>query len=299
VGADAIVINGVLVRILREPRELEEAVEVHASAWGSRDYREVAPAHLLRGLAANGGLVLGAYLEGRMAGASYGWFVNPAQGRPYFYSHATGVAEPYKYRGVGFALKAAQRLFVLERGVTLIKWTWDPLQSLNSRFNLVKLGAIFREYHVNYYGEMTDEINRDIGTDRVKAEWYLDSELVKGKLEGRLKPPPAEELLENHGSDAIIEHPKNGAAPQPPENPNPKSTIVLVAIPRSVAEVREKQGLQAAVAWRQATREALKTLVARGYTGVDYTRDSQGNPYLVLVKASLEDILNARLPYYK
>jgi len=288
--------GGVEVRVLRDPRELEEAVEVHASAWGSRDYREVAPAHLLRGLVDNGGIVLGAFVGGRMAGASYGWFVHPGEGEPYFYSHATGVAEEFKYRGVGFALKLKQREEVLRRGVRLIKWTWDPLQSLNSRFNLAKLGAVFREYHVNYYGEMTDEINRGLGSDRVKAEWWIASRLVELRVSGRLPSPTAERLLDL-GAWTALPHPEGSPAPQEPRSLEPRGDVALVAIPRSVGEVRERHGLEAAVAWRRATRAALKALVGEGFIGVDYARDSRGRPYLVLVRAPLEAVLDARLPW--
>ncbi|MCE4602622.1 MAG: hypothetical protein F7B18_05505, partial [Desulfurococcales archaeon] len=61
------------VRRLSRPEEFMEAVEVQKKAWRMDDYKEVAPAHLLRGLADNGGLVLGAFVEDRMVGVSYGW----------------------------------------------------------------------------------------------------------------------------------------------------------------------------------------------------------------------------------
>ena len=160
----------VVVRRLEAPEEFQEAVEVQRSAWRMDDYREAAPAHLLRALAANGGLVLGAFdgEAGFMLGVSYGWPVLSSGGL-YFYSHATGVREDAKYRGVGFALKAAQRREVLALGLRLAKWTFDPLQPLNSRFNLSKLGVIVREYYINYYGEIRDNINRGLPSDR--ARW--------------------------------------------------------------------------------------------------------------------------------
>jgi len=135
--------SGLEIRKLRDPQEYIEAVEVQKKAWNMEDYREAAPAHLLRGLADNGGLVLGAFLEGRLVGISYGW---PAS--YYFYSHATGVIESTKYKGVGYKLKLSQREWILkDYGFSLAKWTFDPLQSLNSRFNLGKLGVIVKEYY--------------------------------------------------------------------------------------------------------------------------------------------------------
>ncbi len=285
----------VVVRRLSKPEELAEAVEVHASAWGSRDYREVAPAHLLKALADNGGLVLGAYVDGKMVGASYGWVVCEGD-RRYFYSHATGVAEGYKYRGVGFALKARQREEVLSMGLDLIMWTFDPLQSLNTRFNLGKLGVIYREYHVDYYGEMTDEINRGLGSDRVKAEWWVRSRLVETKMKGGLKAPSYEELTRDLGAVTVLGHTERGV-PRPSLPGSVEGEIALVALPRSVSEVRERVGLEAARAWRLATRSAITGLLSRGYIAVDYTVDSSGNGYVVLVRRPLEMVLEGDLPW--
>ncbi len=282
-----------MVRRLVDPVELEEAVEVHARAWGSRDYREVVAPHILRALVDNGGLVLGAFADGRMVGASYGWYVGCGESR-YFYSHATGVEEGYKYRGIGFALKARQREEVLSEGVRLAKWTFDPLQSLNTRFNLAKLGAIYRVYKVNYYGEMTDEINRGLGSDRVVAEWWLDSRLVRMKLEGRLRPPPAEELKRVYGAVEALAH-SGDSTPQPREAAGAR--VALVALPRSITRVREELGVEAARRWREATRRAITSLLSAGYVAVDHTFDSQGRSFVVLVKASLQDVLDARLPW--
>ncbi|BAA80533.1 conserved hypothetical protein [Aeropyrum pernix K1] len=284
----------VVVRRLSDPVELEEAVEVHARAWGSRDYREVVAPHILRALVDNGGLVLGAFVGGRMVGASYGWFVGCGEGR-YFYSHATGVEEGYKYRGVGFALKARQREEVLREGVSLAKWTFDPLQSLNTRFNLAKLGAVYRVYKVNYYGEMTDEINRGLGSDRVVAEWWLDSRLVGLKLEGRLRPPPAEELKTVYGAVEALAHGDDGY-PRPREAWG-DAEVALVALPRSITVVREELGIDAARRWRMATRKAITGLLSKGYIAVDHTFDSSGRSYAVFVKSGLRDVLEARLPW--
>ncbi|MCE4604271.1 MAG: hypothetical protein F7B20_04815 [Aeropyrum sp.] len=286
---------GVVVRRLVRPEELEEAVEVHARAWGSRDYREVVAPHILRALSEHGGLVLGAFVEGKMVGASYGWVVCGERNR-YFYSHATGVEEGHKYKGVGFALKLKQREEVLAMGIRLVKWTFDPLQSLNTRFNLGKLGAVYREYHVNYYGEMTDEINRGLGSDRVKAEWWLDSRLVDLKVRGKLRPPPAEVLVREYGGEIALAHGGEGEKPGS-ARVAVDSDIALVALPRDIVRVRREVGIGAAAEWRRATRTVITRLLSRGFVGVDYTRDSVGRGYVVLVKRRLDDILDARLPW--
>ena len=52
-------------------------------------------------------------------------------------------------------------------------WTFDPLVRRNAYFNTVKLAARPVEYLVDFYGEMTDEINAGQGSDRLLVEWPL------------------------------------------------------------------------------------------------------------------------------
>ncbi|MCE4612403.1 MAG: hypothetical protein F7C07_01030 [Desulfurococcales archaeon] len=282
----------IVVKILERPEEFEEAVEVQKRAWGMDDYRDAAPAHLLRALSANGGLVLGAFVGDRMVGVSYGWVVSTGSDS-FFYSHATGVSEGEKYRGVGFRLKLAQREWALSRGLRLAKWTFDPLQSLNSYFNLAKLGVIAREYYVNYYGEMRDSINVGLGSDRVKAEWYLDSRRVEERLASGRKAPSAEEL-EDMGAHVAL-RPGGGLHPSEPAI-DPGAGVVLVGLPGSVSRVRE-ESLEAAVRWRIATRKVYEFYMSRGYLLVDNVVGEDGYRYNVLWRASLDEVLSGSNPW--
>ncbi len=283
------------IRELSEPWEFQEAVEVQASAWNMRDYREAAPAHLLRALADNGGLVLGAFIGGKMAGVSYGW---PVDGE-YFYSHATGVRRDVKYRGVGYALKLEQRRRVIERyDLTLAKWTFDPLQSLNSRFNLFKLGVIARVYLINYYGEIRDEINRGLGSDRVKGEWHLDSGRVRARIEGSVVGDNlALERLQRMGAQTVLE--VRGAPPRPGEPVlDPTSDVTLLPIPKAVSELREVNP-ELPRLWREATRRVYSRLIGElGYVLVDSVKGEKENIYYnVLWRAPLKTILEGVEPW--
>jgi predicted GNAT superfamily acetyltransferase len=53
----------------------------------------------------------------------------------------------------------------------LIGWTFDPLQRGNANFNFNRLGVVVRAYHVNFYGEMNDDINSGLASDRFEAWW--------------------------------------------------------------------------------------------------------------------------------
>ncbi len=99
------------------------------------------------------------------------------------HSHTAGVLPEYRSQGVAYGLKQFQKNWCLERGVTRIVWTYDPLRAINAYFNIAKLGATCRRYLPHFYGEMGG-INAGVASDRMLAEWDL--------LEARGKPVPLE-----------------------------------------------------------------------------------------------------------
>src|SRR5205823_11777737 len=96
----------------------------------------------------------------------------------------TGVSAKYRDRGVGRMLKLFQRDEALGRGIRLIEWTFDPLELKNAHFNLNRLGAICRHYIPNLYGVTTSPLHRGMATDRLVAEWHLDSPRVVAAIGG-------------------------------------------------------------------------------------------------------------------
>ena len=60
----------------------------------------------------------------------------------------------------------------------MIELTFDPLELKNAHFNLNRLGAICRRYIKDLYGVTTSPLHRGIPTDRLVAEWRLDSQRV-------------------------------------------------------------------------------------------------------------------------
>ena len=61
-----------------------------------------------------------------------------------------------------------------------MEWTFDPLEIKNAHLNIHKLGAIVRCYHVNFYGVSSSRLQGGLPTDRLVAEWHLDSPRVTG-----------------------------------------------------------------------------------------------------------------------
>jgi predicted GNAT superfamily acetyltransferase len=88
-------------------------------------------------------------------------------------------------------LKLFQRDEALGRGIRLVEWTFDPLELKNAHFNLNRLGAICRRYIPNLYGVTTSPLHRGIPTDRLVAEWRLDSARVVAAISD-LAPKVAE-----------------------------------------------------------------------------------------------------------
>ncbi|MCI4460357.1 MAG: hypothetical protein JHC13_05625 [Acidilobus sp.] len=281
---------------LTRPEDLRQAVQVQLSAWGMDPSScEAVPAHMLKALVENGGLVLGAFEGDRLIGFSAGWFVLAPEG-PYFYSHMTGVVEGSKYRGVGFELKMAQRREVLASGVRLIKWTFDPLQSLNANFNLNRLGAVFRKYVKGYYGEIRDSINAGLEADRAIAEWHLDSRNVTLKTSGRFEVPSAEELMRLGAHVALRPEGPRGSERPSELDLSKTPDIVLVGLPYAISSI-VKASRQLASEWRARTRAAYEAYLGRGYTATDFTWDAEGHGYVVLLRLPLNDLLEGVRPW--
>lgn len=167
--------------------ELEACVELQRQVWGYSD-ADLVPAPILIVAIKTGGHVLGAFDEGRLVGFALG-FSGFREGTPYVHSHYLGVLAEYRDRGVGRALKLTQREHCLRNGIKLIEWTFDPLEIKNARLNLERLGGIVRKFIPNLYGVTSSQLHGNLPTDRLVAEWHLDSERVKTTLAGNAYRP--------------------------------------------------------------------------------------------------------------
>ncbi len=116
--------------------------------------------------------------------------------RAYLHSHMLAVEESYRNRGLGAQLKLEQRRDALSRGIRHMEWTFDPLEIKNAFLNIHRLGAIARSYRTNFYGVSSSRLQGGLPTDRLLAEWELDSPRVQAILEGRpLAGPVVEQRI--------------------------------------------------------------------------------------------------------
>jgi predicted GNAT superfamily acetyltransferase len=168
--------DAIVVRKISTLKEFHTCVELQREIWGEADL-EIEPVTMFVVASITGGQVLGAFDGDTMVGftlAVVGW----RQSLTYLHSHQTGVIAGYRDRGVGRLLKLFQRDEALGRGIRLVEWTFDPLETKNAHFNLNRLGAICRRYLPDLYGVTSSPLHRGIPTDRLVAEWRLDSPRV-------------------------------------------------------------------------------------------------------------------------
>jgi predicted GNAT superfamily acetyltransferase len=106
----------------------------------------------------------------------------------HLHSHMNAVAPWRRSGGVGHALKLLQRAICLDRGVTEVRWTFDPLIRRNAHVNLVKLGGEVTAFLPDFYGRLDDAITGTDRSDRFEVRWRLDSERVRRALARQSQP---------------------------------------------------------------------------------------------------------------
>ena len=249
-----------------------EVLQVELAAWDC-DPIGVVPVHLHMGLVKSGGVLLGAYEEGRLIGYTLGWLglidahaERPAADQLKLASHQTGVLPDYRDRRVGYRLKLAQREWALARDLALITWTYDPLESRNANLNLHQLGAVCRTYQRNVYGSMVDRVNAGVESDRFQVDWWIKSERVAARLSSDPRPltlATANAQLLNPATRGPDGHPYPAEESLAPTGPR-----VLVEIPARIQTIR-RSSLELAAAWRHHTRALFEALFAAGYQATD------------------------------
>jgi len=169
---------GIEIRLCSAFSEYEECERLQAIVWGED---LVISASIFVVAHHTGGQVIGAF-DGKNLVAFTMALAGVRGGEPFLHSHMTAVLAEYRDRGVGRRLKLFQRQDALKRGIVLVEWTFDPLELKNAYFNLVRLGAIARRFIPNCYGVTESPLHAGLPTDRLVAEWWLDSARVKNIL---------------------------------------------------------------------------------------------------------------------
>ncbi len=269
-------VDGIEIRPVRGHDEILQVEAVQRRIWPSSEI-DVIPAHILHAIRSHGGVLIGAFEDKRLIGFVLGFLGadsrssdRVAMARLEHHSHELGVLPEYRGQGIGYALKLAQREYVIKQGIRLITWTFDPLLSLNAQLNIRQLGAVCDHYMPDAYGEMRDALNTGLASDRFVVDWWVTSHRVEARLAGDRKPLDLAHFLSagaekinpaTLGTDDLI-HPAQ-------ELFYPSGTFALVEIPSNFIRLRaEDEGL--AAAWREQTREIFLRVFEQGYLVTDF-----------------------------
>jgi predicted GNAT superfamily acetyltransferase len=257
----------ILIRECAGFDELDACVQLQVETWGVEPSDTTPRKNFL--LAQKiGGQVIGAFDTEIAGAASKDGAGNESQGGPesvvgfalslpgvktgeekpqaYLHSHMLAVKESYRNRGIGAQLKREQRREALSRGIRHMEWTFDPLEIKNSYLNIHRLGAIVCSYEVNFYGVSSSRLQGGLPTDRLLAEWELDSARVQAILEGR---PAAQHVTEER-----------------------------ILVPASIYEWKASEtGRERALAIQSENRRQFQEAFSLGLAVLGFVRDTEGN----------------------
>lgn len=259
----------VKMNVLRTPDDLLRMQQLERDIWGTS-----LPLPLGQLIAAvnNGGVAIGAEVDGKMVGFLYSFAGfdgdGSGLGEPYLYSHMMGTHPDYRRQAIAEKLKWAQRDWALEHGYRRVRWTFDPLETINAYFNFTKLGAVFAEYKENYYGAMHDALNRGLTSDRLVLEWRLDDAAVAARAEGSktantCSPEPHVEPIHCLNTWQCDEH-GFPAEMQADLTRSDEWGSLYIGVPAQYREIKQQQ-IELAFAWRQHFRELYQYYQAAGW----------------------------------
>lgn len=257
----------ILIRSCSGHDELEACVQMQIETWGYDDSDIIPRKAFLVGQKI-GGQVIGAFdtdLPGAgrngtpesmvgfamsLPGVKTGKNSTNGNPQPYLHSHMLAVRERYRNRGLGAQLKLEQRREALARGIRRMEWTFDPLEIKNAHLNICKLGAVVRTYLVNFYGVSSSRLQGGLPTDRLLAEWHLDSPRVQAILAGR---PAAEQVSEER-------------------------ILARIRVPASIYKWKaSERDWERALAIQLENGRKFQEAFSRGLAVIGFRRDAEGN----------------------
>jgi predicted GNAT superfamily acetyltransferase len=239
--------------------EMEACVALQIETWGF-DESDAIPRKSFLLAQKIGGQVIGAFETGNEGtreqtpkGTLVGFAMSlpgikesPEGPRPYLHSHMLAVRPSHRNRGLGAQLKWEQRREALSRGIRHMEWTFDPLEIKNAFLNIHRLGATACEYLVDFYGVSSSRLQGGLPTDRLLAEWKLDSPRVQASFDGR---PAAEYVIEER-------------------------ILVPASIEQRKANASDRER---ALAVQLENRQKFQQAFARGLAVLGFARDAEEN----------------------
>ncbi len=182
--------EGITYRACHRLEEFQQCVELQKTIWGFED-ADLLPVRLFVVGHKIGGQCFAAFDGDKMVSFCIS-IPGLRNAKAYLHSHMLGTLPEYQNQHLGRALKLMQRDDAIVRGVSLIEWTFDPLELKNAFFNIERLGVIVRRYVPNQYGTTSSQLQSGLPSDRLVAEWWLARERFGRKQGQRRIEVPAD-----------------------------------------------------------------------------------------------------------
>lgn len=272
----------IVLREIRTPAEMNEAVELQKIYWGE-DMGALVPAHMLLAIVNHGGHVPAAFDGDRMVGLLIGFLgadreavtpEKPLSRCMLVMSKRMVVLPEYRSYNIGTRLKLAQRDFALQYQIPLVTWTFDPVLARNAYLNLHKLGAVGQKYAVSYFG--SDSAYAMLSDDRLVVNWWVAHPHTVIHAEGRA---PALSRATLMTGQALNETTLQDDLLRPDAINHPVGEPLLLEIPMDYPAL-ERRDAGLARAWRDHLREAFTTAFDSGYLVTDFMREGDRTYYV-------------------
>jgi chorismate synthase len=261
-------VEGFRFRKLEKPEEFRQVAEVERSVYGPESSGLAPPVPMQRALQDNGGLILGAFADIYLAGATastLGWDGTTL----YHYSLLTAVRPEYQNHHLGTQLKLAQRDEVLRLGLHEVRWVLDPLSSRAASLHVRRLGARPDRYYPHYFGQLGDAVNQGLETDRVRVVWTLDAPEVERRVGGQYPTAEEDRRRWDRSSPIVETEPGDTGIRIPSAVGEPTEPSAHLEIPFDLALVRQHEPA-ALRRWRHAVRDAFRIASDLGYVVDDF-----------------------------
>ena len=262
------------IRPARARSDYEACVALQRQVWGLVDL-EITPAiQLIATIHAGGLLLVAEEVNARIVGFAYA-FPAIGEGAAHLHSDMLAVLPEARGRGLGLRLKWAQREEARRRGISLLTWTFDPMQAHNASLNLRHLGAIGIEFRPDFYGTTSSPLHHGLPTDRLLVRWELDSPRVRQRAttgpsaEGGASAPRINEVAWCEGG------PVSGAPRL--DLDAPELRLDIPADWNALCRVAPKE----AAAFQAHVAAAFQAYLARGYVASGFSPSTTGPFYLL------------------
>jgi predicted GNAT superfamily acetyltransferase len=162
-------------KIILGENELKELIRLGTDIpWGFSETEATMPYHTLITIIESGGVIFGAFLEGKLIGYSISTIALKEEYALYLYM--LGVSNNHTSKGIAQQLFLKNKEFAIKNKLNSIYWSFNPLDPKAANLYLHKLNAVIRQSIVyNMYG-LDDN---GLPTDRFLAYLNISPEITK------------------------------------------------------------------------------------------------------------------------